>query len=164
MSSKKKLSPDEAWDALEAASREDEAARITSLSDAELDRELAQNGLDPKAIRARGAAIGKSLVAAREEPLEGAAWVSAPPVPIPARAFDRRWVLLAAAALALVGLGGGAIALGVFNRHDLPTKDLPDAAPSMTVRPPPAPLPQEHDDKLPVSEDKLPVSEDKPKR
>jgi hypothetical protein len=154
MSSKKKLSPDEAWDALEAASLEEEAARITALSDADLDRELGRHGLDPKAIRARGAAIGKRLAAAREEPLEGAAWVSAPPVPIPVRAFDRRWVLLLAAALALVGVGGGAIALGVFNRHDAPTKDLPDAAPSVTVRPPPATLPQEHDEKPPASEDK----------
>jgi hypothetical protein len=109
--------------------------RVTTLSDAELDRELAQHGLDPKAIRAQGAAIGKRLAAAGEEPLEGGAWVSAPPIPIPARAFDRRWVLLAAAALALVGVGGGAIALRVFNRHDVPTKDLPDAAPSVTVRP-----------------------------
>lgn len=164
MSSKKKPSPDEAWDALEGASLEEEAARITALSDSELDRELARHGLDPKAIRARGAMIGKglaaarehpkSLAAAREESLEGGAWVSTPPIPIPVRAFDRRWVLLLAGAVALAAVGSGAIALGVFNRHDLPTKDLPDAAPSMTVRPTPAPPPQEHDEKPPVSEDK----------
>ncbi len=165
MSSKKKRSPDEAWDALlEDARLEEEAARITALSNGELDRELGQHGLDPKAIRARGAAIGqglaaahegsKSLAAAHEEPLEGGAWVSTPPIPIPARAFDRRWIVVLAGAVALVGAGGGAIALGVFNRHDRPTKDLPDAAPSVTVRPPPAPLPQEHDEKPPVSEDK----------
>jgi hypothetical protein len=152
--SKKKRLPDEAWDALEDPRLEEEVARITALSDAELDRELARHGLDPKAIRARGAAIGKSLATAREEPLEGGAWVSAPPTPI--RAFDRRWVLLLAAALALVGVGGSAIALGVFNRHDLPTSGPPDAAPSVTVLPPPAPLPEWHE--------RSPLSDDKPRR
>jgi hypothetical protein len=151
MSSKKKRLPDEAWDALKDASLEEEAARIPALSDAELDRELAQHGLDPNAIRARGAAIGKSLAAAREEPLEVGAWVSAPPIAV--RALDRRWVLLLAAALALVGAGGGAIALGVFNRHDVPKNGPPDAAPSVTS-PPPAPLPQEHLERSPRSDDK----------
>jgi hypothetical protein len=133
---------------LERASLEDEAARIMELSDAELDLELARGGLDPKAIRARGAALGTLLQAdenrrASDEALEGGAWVSAPPPPPAAiRPLDRRWVVLLAAALAAATIGGGAVALGVFNKNEPkpPIENHPDAAPSSTA-PPAAPPP-----------------------
>jgi hypothetical protein len=157
MSTKKKLQPHEIWDALERASLEDEAERIAALSDAELDQELVRGGLDPEAVRARGAEIGRSLAATQEEAIEPVAWVSAPPPPMPIQAFDRRWVLLLAAALALAGLGGGAVALGIFKRSEPPRKDLPDAmpsAPSASVAPPPAPSPQDYQEMPPHGDDK----------
>ncbi|HEV3191804.1 MAG TPA: hypothetical protein VGY54_14940 [Polyangiaceae bacterium] len=97
MSSKQKLPPHEAWDALEKMALHDEAERVASLSEAELDRELQEKGFDPKAVRERGAALAEKLRAAS----------AAPPVPqapmrrtLPARA---RWAALAAAAMAAVG-------------------------------------------------------------
>jgi hypothetical protein len=95
MSSKKKLPPHEAWDALEKMALHDEAERVGALSDAELDAELAEEGMDPKALRARGAALAAQLKAS----------APAPVVPLPAKAPPRkRWaaLLLAATLAALV--------------------------------------------------------------
>jgi|HubBroStandDraft_1064217.scaffolds.fasta_scaffold159699_2 hypothetical protein len=144
MTSKKNRPPHEVWDALEELALEEEAERVMGLSDPELDAELSRRGFDPKVIRARGAALGKLLQAnevrrARDEALEDGAWVSAPP-PAPAaiRPLDRRWVVLLAAALVAASIGGGAVALGVFNKNEPkpPIENRPDAAPSST--PPPA--------------------------
>jgi hypothetical protein len=58
---KKKLPPDEAWDALERSALRDEAERVNKLSDAQLDEELRRKGRDPEALRARGASLAARL-------------------------------------------------------------------------------------------------------
>src|SRR5258708_16548715 len=97
MSTKRKLPPHEAWDVLGKMALHDEAERVASLSDAELDSELQEKGFDPKALRERGAALAEKLRAAS----------AAPPVPqapvkrtLPTRA---RWAALAAATMAAPG-------------------------------------------------------------
>jgi hypothetical protein len=96
--STRRLQPDEAWDALEKMALDDEAERVGALSDEEIDAELASEGLDPKALRARGAALAAKLKAA----------VPAPVVELGVKArlpARKRWVaLLAAATLAAVAL------------------------------------------------------------
>jgi hypothetical protein len=147
MTSKKNRPPHEVWDALEELTLEEEAERVMGLSDPELDAELSRRGLDPKAVRARGAALGKRLEAdkprgGRDELLDGGAWVSAPPPPpAPSQLVDHRWVVLLAAALAAALIGGGAVALGVFNKNEPkpPIENRPDAAPSSTPPPPAVP-------------------------
>jgi hypothetical protein len=155
MSSKKKLSPHETWDGLEKQSLADEAARVAKLSDAELNAELAAHGVDPKAIRAKGAALAESLGPPRDETLEASAWVTAPRSTArgPSR---RRSVLLLAAALAVFAIAGGAVALGIWNKPKPPPKEWPDAAPSVTEPPAPvpAPVPQEGHEKPAKSKDK----------
>src|SRR5260370_13573519 len=97
MSTKRKLPPHEAWDVLEKMALHDEAERVASLSDAELDSELQEKGFDPKALRERGAALAEKLRVAS----------AAPPVPqapakktLPTRV---RWAALVAATMAAVG-------------------------------------------------------------
>jgi hypothetical protein len=58
--------PEETWEALEAAADEDEMDRILALTDEEVDAELAAEGFDPAAERARGAALARELLAARD--------------------------------------------------------------------------------------------------
>jgi hypothetical protein len=161
MSSKKTRPPHEVWEALEKESLADEAARVAKLSDAELDAELASHGLDPKALRAKGAALAETLGRAHDEPAESSvtgAWVTAPPPPTPLRPSRRRSVLLLAAAVAVVGLIGGVVAAAILNKPKPPTKDWPDAAPSVTALPPPAPAPPHQEPR-----EAPPKSEDKPK-
>jgi hypothetical protein len=62
MTKKRKLSPDEAWDAVEKGALDDEAERVASLSKDALDRELDAAGKDPAAVRARGAALAAQLL------------------------------------------------------------------------------------------------------
>jgi hypothetical protein len=143
MSSKKKHPPHETWEALERASLADEAARVATLSDAGLDAELAEHGLDPNALRAKGAALAESLGKPRDDVLEGSAWVTPPPPATPRRPGSRRPVLLLAAAIALFGLIGGAVALALWSKDNPPPKDLPDAMPSATAPPAPVPVPEE---------------------
>ena len=103
MTRDKKLSPDQAWDALQKMALEDEAERVSKLSDVELDRELASKGVDPKALRARGAALAEKMrAAAREGPKK-----AVEQVPRPER---RGWrvPLLAAASFA-----AGALTVGI---------------------------------------------------
>lgn len=59
---KRKLSPDEAWDAVEKGALDDEAERVASLSEDARDRELGAAGKDPAAVRARGAALAAQLL------------------------------------------------------------------------------------------------------
>jgi len=56
-----KLGPGEAWGAIEEMLTADEAARVSALSDAQLDEELAKKGLDPAELRARGEALAREL-------------------------------------------------------------------------------------------------------
>lgn len=65
MSKKPARSKAEAWEALERMAVREEAERIAALSDEELDAELAAHGIDPKAARARGAALAAELLAKR---------------------------------------------------------------------------------------------------
>jgi hypothetical protein len=107
----------EAWRALEstaAAENDDgaldeadekELARITALSDEELDKELAAAGIDPDSVRTKGSEIATQL-RERDQPKA---------VPIrPRRLSGRTTAILLAAALAvlLLGLLGWAIGRG----------------------------------------------------
>jgi hypothetical protein len=56
-----KRSPQETLDVIEESADSDEAERILALSDEELDQELGAEGFDPKAVRARGAALAARL-------------------------------------------------------------------------------------------------------
>jgi hypothetical protein len=77
------------------------------------------------------------------------------------RPLDRRWVVLLAAALAAATIGGGAVALGVFNKNEPkpPIENRPDAAPSTalpTAAPPAA-------SSLPQKLQPMPPGDGKPK-
>jgi len=121
---RKKRTPDQAWNALEKMSVEDEVDRVLGLSEAELDAELAAGGVDPKRVRERGNALGEQLAQrsaekakAQAEATNGHAAVPTAPQGESARPagggdarpkvvpFRRaRWAVLMAAAL-----GGGAV-------------------------------------------------------
>jgi hypothetical protein len=91
-----KRSPQETLDAIEESADSDEAERILALSDEALDRELEAEGFDPKAVRARGAALAARLG------IEASAPAANVPTPL-AKRVPRRWVAwLAAATFALV--------------------------------------------------------------
>jgi hypothetical protein len=60
---KPKRSPEQAWKALEEMALREEGERVASLTDEELDAELAASGIDPEAARARGAALAARLLA-----------------------------------------------------------------------------------------------------
>jgi hypothetical protein len=123
MTESRKRTAAETWRALEAttAESEDEAKldaemeRVLSLSDEEVARELAANGLDPEALRARGEELARE--ATRAPGRDEAARSDAAPIAAPAPAvvatsnvhaidphYSRRppaWLLLIAAALAI---------------------------------------------------------------
>ena len=66
-----KLGPGEAWGAIEEMVTADEVARVSALSDEQLDAELAEGGLDPAKLRAAGQALAESL-SGKDEDEEGA--------------------------------------------------------------------------------------------
>jgi hypothetical protein len=110
MSSKR--SPSETLRAIEESAYADEAERILALSDEDLDRELADEGFDPKAVRARGAELAAKLgiavpdAARAVEPASApvAPVALAPPVDIARARRLRRGIWLAAAAMAAVAV------------------------------------------------------------
>jgi hypothetical protein len=115
---KNKLTPEEILEAIEEADAQAEAERILALSDEALDRELADAGFDPEAVRKRGREIGERVTGGSRDATHGAggdpdsgdggAWVSEPP-PKRGTAPEPRWLWLAAAALVAATVGGGAI-------------------------------------------------------
>lgn len=106
MSTTRKRTPEEVWDALEqmalddeeeraAESDDEEAARVLALSDEALDAELSRAGIDPDGVRARGVALAETL------------GKSAAPAPVrrTQRTIRTRWALgLLAATLGGVAL------------------------------------------------------------
>jgi hypothetical protein len=62
----KKRSPAALWKAIQDAAVEDDVEEVLAMSDAELDKFIADNGGDPAKIRAAGDALGKDLEAQRE--------------------------------------------------------------------------------------------------
>jgi hypothetical protein len=62
---KKKLAPDEAWDALGKMAVDDEVERVLALSDEDLDAELRKTGANPERVRQRGEELGRRLVGER---------------------------------------------------------------------------------------------------
>jgi hypothetical protein len=128
---KNKRTPEEILEAIEEKAAADEADRIVALSDEALDRELAEAGFDPKALRERGRQIGERATASADPgSVEGGAWVSAPPQAQGPSAT--RWVWLAAAALA-ASVVGGAIVAATQNKTDKPVtpQDAGLTAPEM---------------------------------
>jgi hypothetical protein len=59
--------PEETWKALEKLAAEEEAERISELSDEQLDAELREGGFDPARVRAEGAAFAKMLLDRRDQ-------------------------------------------------------------------------------------------------
>jgi hypothetical protein len=104
---------------------EDNAERVAKLSDDELDRELASKGVDPKALRARGAALAERLRASGREP------PAKPSEQAPRREL-RGWAALLAAA----SFAAGAVTVGI------PAVVIPLARPDLAPRasPPPTSL------------------------
>jgi hypothetical protein len=117
-----KRSATETLRVIEESADADEAERILGLSDEELDRELADEGFDPKAVRARGAELAAQLGIGVPDEARGRASVGwragapaeapetapvvvqasepAPPVDIARARRRRRVVWLGAAAIA----------------------------------------------------------------
>jgi hypothetical protein len=92
---KRKLAPDEAWDALEKMAVDDEVERVLALSDEELDAELKRAGSDPAKVRERGEALGRKLAPEEKAPA---------PAPAPRRTGRVVWLVAAAFGALLVGL------------------------------------------------------------
>jgi hypothetical protein len=77
MSTTRKRTADEAWDALDQAAVDDEVKRVLALSDEALDEELADAGLDPAQIRASGASLGAQIdKRAAPTPIRRVRWVA----------------------------------------------------------------------------------------
>jgi len=96
-----KLTPDEAWQALEQLAAEEDAAeveRVDALTGPELDRELAKEGLDPEAGRAHALAAIRKVQSSRER-REG----EAPAKAVPIRPVAIRLSAKVAAAAAVLG-------------------------------------------------------------
>jgi len=127
---KKKLAPDEAWDALEKMAVDDEVERVLALSDEDLDAELAKTGANPERVRQRGDDLGRRLVAGREAS-KGVA----------ASASRRRWVAwLAAATLGAVVAAVLAMNAGTVVAWFRPVPIGPDDAGIVPRQPPPQEL------------------------
>lgn len=76
MSTTRKRTADQAWDALEEEAIDDEVQRVLALSDEALDAELAKAGADPTKIRARGATLAaRSGKSAAPTPIRRTGWV-----------------------------------------------------------------------------------------
>jgi hypothetical protein len=58
----KKRSAAEAWEALEDMAAQDELDRVLSLSEKELDAELAEAGFDPERVRAKGEEVAAKIL------------------------------------------------------------------------------------------------------
>jgi hypothetical protein len=146
---KRKRTAEETLAALERQAAEDEMDRILALSDADLDAELSQAGLDPKAERARGGPMGREAHRAAARLVEhgvhdgdATAWTRAEPraTPVVRPRFARRVFALAAAAAV-----AGGIVVGVrwmTSRTEVAVPSPPadaapaDAAPAPTPAPP----------------------------
>ena len=102
---KKKLAPDEAWDALQKMAVDDEVERVLALSDEDLDAELGKTGANPERVRQRGEDLGRKLVAEREAREAGKGRTGA------AGTSRRRWVAWLAAAT----LGAGVVTVLAMN-------------------------------------------------
>jgi hypothetical protein len=141
MSKDRKRTPDEAWETIQRMALDDEAKRVESLSAEALDDELAKQGMDPKALRARGAALGAQLAKvapASESHGVAGSFTRLPAKPRPsARARSIPW-LAAAAAAAVV------LAVVSKNRGPVVTRDAigPDTI-DTALQMPAAPSPQE---------------------
>jgi len=122
---KKKLAPDEAWDALEKMAADDEVERVLALSDEDLDAELGKTGANPERVRQRGEDLGRRLVAergAREAAgrRKGSAGTS-----------RRRWVAwLAAATLGTAVVTVLAMNVGTIVAATVPPRDTATASSS----------------------------------
>ncbi|HEY3819855.1 MAG TPA: hypothetical protein VGL81_21970 [Polyangiaceae bacterium] len=129
----KKLAPEEAWEALERMSVDDEIDDVLALSDEAVDEELRKTSANPGRIRERGEALGRELD-------RKAAASKGGRVPAPRRAW-LAWVAAAAAAAAAV-----VILFVVFKNKAGPTTPIgsgdtgfPRQPPVPSVEPPTAP-------------------------
>jgi hypothetical protein len=123
----KKRTAEEAWDALEQMSVDDEVDRVLSLSDEELDAELARGGVDPDKVRARGEALAARMATSDVQRPENVVRLENTKRPDKGRApasLRVRWV----AWLAAAAVSGSAATFAVVN-----------ANPGLVAHPPPPP-------------------------
>jgi hypothetical protein len=145
---KRKRTAEETLAALERQAAEDEMDRILALSDTDLDAELSQVGLDPKAERARGGPMGREAhraaarLGARDvHDGDATAWTRAEPraagTPILRPRVARPVFALAAAAAVA---GGVVVGVRWMTSQTEVTNPSPpaDAAPAPTPAPPPS--------------------------
>src|SRR5580658_9893323 len=147
---KGKRAAEETLAALERQAAEDEMDRILALSDADLDAELSQAGLDPKAERARGGPMGREAHRAAERlgardvhHGDATAWTRAEPraaeTPIFRPRFARPVFALAAAAAVTGGIVVGVRWMTSRTEVALPSPPADAAlAPVPTPAPPPS--------------------------
>jgi hypothetical protein len=98
---KKKLAPDEAWDALQQLAADDEVERVLALSDEDLDDELRKTGVNPERVRQRGEDLARRLET--ERAVRGTT-TGRPGLAAPSRRRSVAWVATAALAAAVAGV------------------------------------------------------------
>jgi hypothetical protein len=122
MTAGKKRTAAQAWDALEQMATDDEVDRVLSLSDEELDAELAKGGADPQKVRAHGEALAARMVEKGRRVEEDKA---------PPRLVRVRWV----AWLAAAAVSGSAATFAVVSANP----GLVAQPPSLQPHPAPSP-------------------------
>jgi hypothetical protein len=134
MSKHSKRSLADIREALQRDALHDEAERVASLSDAELDAELHERGVDAKAARERGAALAAKLLAARKP---------APGAPVGASLFQSNVVDLAArraraavaTALSFAAAAAAAV-MTIAGVGGIAARVDPSALPALSTQPP----------------------------
>jgi len=134
MSEHSKRSLADIREALQRDALHEEAERVASLSDAELDAELHERGVDAKAARERGAALAAKLLAARKP---------APGAPMGATLFKSNLVDLAArrartAVATALSFAAAAAAVGmtIAGVGGIGARIDPSALPALSTQPP----------------------------
>ncbi len=120
----------------------DEAERILALSDEELDGELREAGLDPKAVRDEGRRLAEHASRATGEGLAGGeAWVSGVVPLAPRRSLSARWTAVLAAAVVVLAASGALLAPTILatlaKRNEKPIRIAPDVSASASSDPSP---------------------------
>lgn len=149
MSERPKRTPGQASEALEKWAVREEGERVAKMSDDALDASLAEQGVDPKAARERGAALAAKLMAQRAAGAAPGQGASAEPPKVASLEVAREkkrggggrsvaWVTLAAAAAAVALLGGGGVIVALNSPDPTPSAPVP-SAPEPHGPPEPAP-------------------------
>jgi len=134
MSTDRKRPPHKAWEAVEKMALDDEARRVASLGDEALDRELAGQGMDPQALRARGAVLAAQLA----KSAAGAREASGSVAKLPAKAWSSGARSIAWIAVAALAAGVVAVVASRRPPEEAIGPDIRDAASPKPAAPSPA--------------------------